>query len=113
MGFLNNMKKAAEKQKGKEATNEAEKAHKNRQKFNLDLSTYSTEQIKDLNSADIGRIAGEVKHASPMIAKYYSGDLKTYTQIIYTKAQVEQNWVLIRQNEVIIRLLGAIDKQLH
>lgn len=87
-------------------TNE-EKIDEAFKKYGLDMENYSQAQIKEENSKNLKQIAqdiiGNKWFKAGMALSFASADKQA--TIGYLSAIVNQNWILIRQNELIIRLL--------
>jgi len=82
------------------------------EKFGLDIENYDDEKIKKENIKNlekIGRdIAGNSFMKAGMALSFVSVDKQA--TVGYLSAIFNQNWILIRQNELIIRLLEKIAK---
>lgn len=78
-----------------------------------DLSDYSKDELRNENAESVDKIASELAGSG----LYKMGSLFTKSEVAFQmsigKAQIEQNWILIRQNEEIIRLLDKIDEKLQ
>lgn len=96
--------KAAEKQAKQEAKDKAAM-----EKFGLDFDSYTEADIrcKNINSAKeiAGSLAGSKLYS---FGSLLSGNANETFSLELARAQVEQNFILIRQNEEIIRLLKKI-----
>ena len=92
-------KKADDKIAKKQAEQEA-KDKAAMEKFGVDFDSYTSEDIKEKNVASLKEIASSLAGS-----KMYS--FETFA-LEMSRAQVEQNFILMRQNEEIIRLLKQI-----
>lgn len=87
---------------------EQEKVKKTLDKYGLDIENYNLEQIKRENHKTLQSIGRDLMGSS--FAKVgLSFNLADRTKIDYLSALVSQNWIVIRQNEQIIRLLEKRD----
>jgi hypothetical protein len=79
------------------------------EKYGLDFDSYSDDELRSKNVSAVRAIAGSLA-GSGMFAfgSLISGNSADSFKLNLAKAQVEQNWILIRQNEEIIRLLQAM-----
>jgi hypothetical protein len=73
--------------------------------YGLDLTNYTPEQIKDENVKNIKKIAKELRGNKWIQAGFNVQIGKAYEKatLAYFNTLVEQNWILIRQNEAILR----------
>ena len=96
--------KAAEKQAKQEAKDRAAM-----EKFGLDFDSYTEADIrrKNINSAKekAGSLAGSKMYS---FGSLFTGSANETFSLELARAQVEQNFILMRQNEEIIRLLKKI-----
>ena len=96
--------KAAEKQAKQEAKDRAAM-----EKFGLDFDSYTEADIrrKIINSAKeiAGSLAGSKMYS---FGSLFTGSANETFSLELARAQVEQNFILMRQNEEIIRLLKKI-----
>ena len=96
--------KAAEKQAKQEAKDRAAM-----EKFGLDFDSYTEADIrrKNINSAKeiAGSLAGSKMYS---FGSLLTGSVNETFSLELARAQVEQNFILMRQNEEIIRLLKKI-----
>lgn len=82
------------------------------EKFGIDLDRYSLDELRRRNAEAASEIAANLAGS-----KMYStgallaGDSGTAFLMQMNRAQVEQNFILMRQNEEIIRLLKALYSQ--
>jgi len=76
------------------------------QKYGLDIENYSNSQIKEKNAENIRNVGHELA-GSGWIKSGLALSFKPYERqsLGYLSVLMEQNWILIRQNELIIRLL--------
>lgn len=80
-------------------------------KIGLDFDSYSDEQLSEKNNANINQLLTNPSTKVAMdIATIMAG---TSTRDLYTalRAQVEQNWIIIRQNEQIVRELKKLNQK--
>ncbi|MBU1088507.1 hypothetical protein KKA02_01330 [Patescibacteria group bacterium] len=87
---------------------EEEKLKKIFDKYGLDIENYDTVEVKKQNSKNLKQIAQDIIgngwfKASMALSPLISADKRA--TVGYLSAIVNQNWILIRQNELIIRLL--------
>lgn len=75
-------------------------------KYGLDIDNYSSSQIKDKNIENIQNIGSELA-GSGWIKSGLALSFQPYERqsLGYLSVLMEQNWILVRQNELIIRLL--------
>lgn len=96
--------KAAEKQAKQEAKDKAAM-----EKFGLDFDSYTEADIrrKNINSAKeiAGSLAGSKMYS---FGSLLTGSVNETFSLELARTQVEQNFILMRQNEEIIRLLKKI-----
>lgn len=82
------------------------------EKYGLDIENYNEKQIKDENAKNIKQIATDIAGNSwfkaGMSLSFASADKQA--TVGYLSALVSQNWILLRQNELIIKLLKQIAK---
>ena len=76
------------------------------QNYGLDIEDYSDDQIKVENIKNINKVSNELA-GSGWLKAGLSLSFQPYERqsLGYLSALMEQNWILIRQNELIIRLL--------
>lgn len=76
-------------------------------KFGLDLENYSKEQIKEENVKNIQQIARDMKGNRLIRAglAFSFGSNAEKAQLAYLSILVEQNWIIMRQNELIVKTL--------
>lgn len=84
-----------------------EKLHDIFVKYGLDMDSYDTRQIKEENSKNLKEIANSV-----LANKLFQAGMALsfapapeQAKLGYLTAIVNQNWIMMRQNELIIRLL--------
>ena len=94
-------KKADDKIAKKQAEQEA-KDKAAMEKFGVDFDSYTSEDIKEKNVASL---AGSKMYS---FGSLLSGNSNETFALEMSRAQVEQNFILMRQNEEIIRLLKQI-----
>lgn len=96
--------KAAEKQAKQEAKDKAAM-----EKFGLDFDSYTEADIRSRNINSAKEIAGSLAGSKLYsFGSMLSGNSNETFALELARAQVEQNFILIRQNEEIIRLLKKI-----
>lgn len=83
------------------------------EKYGLDLENYSTDEIKKRNVDNLKSIANDIKGNKWFKASMIFSFAKAEEQakVTYLAALVEQNWILIRQNEIIIKELQSLNKK--
>ena len=81
------------------------------QNYGLDVENYSNDQIKDANIKNIKSVGSELA-GSGWLKAGLALSFQPYERqsLGYLSALMEQNWILIRQNELIIRLLDKDKK---
>ncbi|OJU17555.1 MAG: hypothetical protein BGN88_10950 [Clostridiales bacterium 43-6] len=93
--------KAAEKQAQQEAKDKAAI-----EKFGLDFDNYTSEDIKLKNFTSLKAIATSLAGSKLYsFGSLLSGNSNEAFALEMARAQIEQNFILMRQNEEIIRLL--------
>ena len=108
--------KSEEEKKQEKLGKEQEQQRKMKEAFQilgLELDSYSDEEIKERNKKDFWVIGSTV--GLETIGELFSGfGMTNYQRISSVKFNtiVHQNWVLIRQNELIIRGLDKMLKAL-
>lgn len=96
--------KIAEKQAKQEANDKAAM-----EKFGLDFDDYTPEDIKQRNIASFKEIATSLAGSKLYsFGSLLSGNSNETFALELARAQVEQNFILMRQNEEILRLLKKI-----
>lgn len=99
--------KAAEKQAKQEAKDKAAM-----EKFGLDFDSYTETDLRRRNVDSAKEIAGSLAGSKLYsFGSLLSGSANETFSLELARAQVEQNFILIRQNEEIIRLLKKIAEQ--
>ena len=93
-------KKADDKIAKKQAEQEA-KDKAAMEKFGVDFDSYTSDDIKEIASS----LAGSKMYS---FGSLLSGNSNETFALEMSRAQVEQNFILMRQNEEIIRLLKQI-----
>jgi hypothetical protein len=94
-----------------EAEIEKRKAEKETlEKFGLDLENYSIAEIAKRNVENLRKIASDIRANKWFKAGLALSFAKAHEQatVTYLSALVEQNWILLRQNEIIIRELQKL-----
>ena len=112
MGLFGKSEEEKKQEELERLREEQRKIKKALQVLGLDFDSYSDEEIKERNKKSFGFIgsnlpldaAGEIFAAVGM-NNYQKISLGKFITII------QQNWVLIRQNELIIRLLKKLNKK--
>lgn len=110
--FTDNWREAKLKQSNAQQQRLDQQAHKALDKYGLNVSEATTATIKQFNADNIRKIASEMRGNGLIKAGLtFGGSATERAQLGYLSALTEQNWVLIRQNELIIRLLdkGTLD----
>lgn len=104
-------KKADDKIAKKQAEQEA-KDKASMEKFGVDFDSYTSEDIKEKNVASLKEIASSLAGSKMYsFGSLLSGNSNETFALEMSRAQVEQNFILMRQNEEIIRLLKQIAKK--
>ncbi|MEK7059301.1 MAG: hypothetical protein AAB971_00915 [Patescibacteria group bacterium] len=89
-----------------------EKVLKVLEKYGLNLDGYNSKDIQEKNIENIKRIASDLvgngMFKTGMALSFAKAEEQA--KVSYLSALVEQNWVIIRQNEVTIRLLSRLAK---
>ncbi len=99
--------KAAEKQAKQEAKDKAAM-----EKFGLDFDSYTENDLRRRNVDSAKEIAGSLAGSKLYsFGSLLSGSANETFSLELARAQVEQNFILMRQNEEIIRLLKKIVEQ--
>lgn len=99
--------KAAEKWEKQEAKDKAAM-----EKFGLDFDSYTENDLRRRNINSAKEIAGSLAGSKLYsFGSLLSGSANETFSLELARAQVEQNFILIRQNEEIIRLLKKIAEQ--
>ena len=85
-------------------------AHEALDKFGLDLETYSIDEIKKRNAENLKRIALDLRGNKWFKAGLALSFARASEQatVTYLSALVEQNWILLRQNEIMIKELQKL-----
>jgi hypothetical protein len=101
-------KKADDKIAKKQAEQEA-KDKAAMEKFGVDFDSYTSDDIKEKNVASLKEIASSLAGSKMYsFGSLLSGNSNETFALEMSRAQVEQNFILMRQNEEIIRLLKQI-----
>ena len=101
-------KKADDKIAKKQAEQEA-KDKEAKEKFGVDFDSYTSDDIKEKNVASLKEIASSLAGSKMYsFGSLLSGNSNETFALEMSRAQVEQNFILMRQNEEIIRLLKQI-----
>lgn len=77
------------------------------EKLGLDFQSYDEQQIANENNKNVKQIATDLANAklATVGAVFGGGNNNFYAIAGYLRAIVSQNWVLIRQNELLLRTL--------
>ena len=101
-------KKADDKIAKKQAEQEA-KDKAAMEKFAVDFDSYTSDDIKEKKVASLKEIASSLAGSKMYsFGSLLSGNSNETFALEMSRAQVEQNFILMRQNEEIIRLLKQI-----
>lgn len=101
-------KKADDKIAKKQAEQEA-KDKAAMEKSGVDFDSYTSDDIKEKNVASLKEIASSLAGSKMYsFGSLLSGNSNETFALEMSRAQVEQNFILMRQNEEIIRLLKQI-----
>lgn len=101
-------KKADDKIAKKQAEQEA-KDKAAMEIFGVDFDSYTSDDIKEKNVASLKEIASSLAGSKMYsFGSLLSGNSNETFALEMSRAQVEQNFILMRQNEEIIRLLKQI-----
>lgn len=77
-------------------------------KVGMDVANYSDSELKAKNAESIRRIRQNMAGSGlEKLALTFGGSTKDRAMLGYLSALVEQNWILMRQNEL---LINALDK---
>ena len=88
---------------------EEEKIREIFHKYGLDLDNYNNIDIKKHNIKNIQQIASDVLGQSlNKLTVAFAAPPQERIKVGYLSAIFNQNWILIRQNELIIRILEKI-----
>ncbi len=80
--------------------------------YGLDVDSYSDAEVKNYNARNIARIRSDLRGNGLLKAGItFSGNATDKAKVSYLSALVEQNWVLIRQNELILRRLEKLGEK--
>lgn len=89
-----------------------EKTRKFLEKYGLDLEHYSSDDIKQKNVLNLHKIADDLRankwFKAGMALSFAKGEEQA--KVTYLSALVEQNWILVRQNEIIIKELQKVNR---
>lgn len=76
--------------------------------YGLDFDAYTDEQLREFNSRNIHSTVSDLGDSKSYgTASGLAGHGDIMFILALQRAQIDQNWVLMRQNEQIIRLLEA------
>jgi hypothetical protein len=91
---------------------ETKKTAETLEKYGLNLDAYSTEDIKKKNVLNLQKIARDLLGNNFFKAGLALSFAKASEQatVTYLSALVEQNWILVRQNEIVIKELQRIGR---
>lgn len=94
--------------KSKPKKTEEEKIREIFNKYGLDIGNYDEKQIQQENKKNLTQIASDIAGNSwfkaGMALSFASADKQA--MVGYLSALVSQNWIIIRQNELIIKKLS-------
>lgn len=100
------------KTENKIAEKQAQQAAKDKaaiERFGLDFDSYTSEDMKNKNIASSREIASSLAGSKLYsFGSLLSGNANETFALELARAQVEQNFILMRQNEEILRLLKQI-----
>lgn len=86
-----------------------EKLYRKMEQLGIDLENYSMEELRQKNSAAVEQIAATLAGSKfYSVGSMLSGKPSEVFQTEMARVQVEQNFIMIRQNEEIIRMLKGI-----
>lgn len=89
-----------------------DKAKKAAEKFGMNISEYSNEKLRAENAESIRDVSTALLGSSLYsFGSLLSGNSDQAFLMEMARAQVHQNWILIRQNEEIIRELKELNKK--
>ena len=83
------------------------------EKYGLNLEDYSIEEISQRNATNLQKIATDLrgnKWFKAGLALSFANAAEQAT-VTYLSALVEQNWILLRQNEIIIKELQRLERR--
>lgn len=81
-------------------------------KVGLDIDHYSVADIKSLNAQSVKKIRNEMAGNGLLKAGLtFGGSVTERATLGYLSALVEQNWILMRQNELMIEALNHMAKK--
>lgn len=89
-----------------------EKVTKILEQYGLNLENYSIDDIKKKNVTNLTKIAADLignKWFKAGLALSFA-KAEEQAKVTYLSALVEQNWILMRQNEIIIKELQKMNK---
>jgi hypothetical protein len=111
MGMFDKIKEGYSRASDEHEKKKLEKMEQLLNEYGLNLSEYSEQEMRAKNYQNIKRILSELKTGAVGTLTAALG-MKTEDQakLAYMKALTEQNWIIIRQNEAMIRLLTTIAK---
>lgn len=99
--------KAAEKQAKQTAKDKAAM-----EKFGLDFDSYTSDEMKKRNVTSLKKISSSLAGSKMYsFGSLLSGNANETFSLELARAQVEQNFILMRQNEEIIRLLKELNSK--
>ncbi|HRS06492.1 MAG TPA: hypothetical protein P5065_05570 [Candidatus Ratteibacteria bacterium] len=85
---------------------EEEKLEEILEKYGLNVDKYDTERIKEINKENLKKIGNELIGSKWFELGFALSFSSAETALVtHLRALIEQNWILIRQNEIIIREL--------
>lgn len=112
MGLFGKSEEEKKQEELKKLKEEQKKMKEALQSLGVDFNSYSDKEIRERNKKDLREIK---THFWPSILSELSVSLQMdaykNASLLRLSALVYQNWVLIRQNELIIRLLKKLNKK--
>ena len=80
-------------------------------KYGLKIEDYSSEQLKELNVKNLKRIHADLagKDFTKATIAFSFTKPEEHIKVSYLSALVEQGWIQIRQNEIIIKGLQKLN----
>ena len=99
--------------KGQKQADREDKLNAPLEKRGLKIAGYSAADIANKNTEDIARILSSLINGGVVDAHMALTLAKPAerAKISYLNALVEQNWIIIRQNEAILRRLDIVNKK--
>lgn len=101
--------KSTETKVAEQQTKQAAKDKASMERFGVDFSSYTSEDLNSKNIASLRQIASSLAGSKMYsFGSLLSGNANETFALELARAQVEQNFILMRQNEEIIRLLKQL-----